>query len=120
MKNLRNVITLVLMTLFSITIYAQSESVVGEWVVGKQNTVIKIAQENEAYTGKIVSSNNEKAEIGKLMVKDVKQVEGQWKGKVYSPKRKKWYDTTFIPNKKELNIELSVGFFNKTITWVEK
>ena len=121
MKNLKNVITVILMTLFSITNYAQSQSdVVGEWVVGKQNTVIKIEQNDGIYSGTIISSDNPKAEIGKLMVKDLKEKKGKWKGKTYSPKRKEWYDAEFIPKENTLDVKIKVGFFSKTMEWERK
>jgi uncharacterized protein (DUF2147 family) len=121
MKNLKNVITVVFMTLFSITNYAQSQSeVAGDWVVGKQNTVIKIEQNDGIYCGTIISSDNPKAEIGKLMVKDLKLKKGKWKGKTYSPKRKEWYDAEFIPKENTLDVKIKVGFFSKTIEWVRK
>lgn len=121
MKNLKNVITVVLMTLFSITNYAQSQSdVAGDWVVGKQNTVIKIEQHNNVYSGKIISSDNPKAKIGNLMVKELKQKNGEWKGKVYSAKRKEWYDAEFIPKENMLDVKIKVGFFSKTMEWLRK
>ena len=121
MKNLKNVITVVFMTLFSITNYAQSQSeVAGDWVVGKQNTVIKIEQNDGIYCGTIISSDNPKAEIGKLMVKDLKLKKGKWKGKTYSPKPKEWYDAEFIPKENTLDVKIKVGFFSKTIEWVRK
>lgn len=121
MKNLRNVITVILMTIFCITNYAQSKSAIaGEYIVGKQNTVVKIEQNDGIYSGTIIFSDNPKAEIGKLMVKDLKEKKGKWKGKTYSPKRKEWYDTEFIPKKNSLDIKIKVGFFSKTIEWVRK
>ena len=81
MKNLRNVFVLLIISLFSLNSFAQSE-VSGDWVVGKKNTVVKIEQDNGIYIGKIVSSDNSNAEIGKLMVKELKQTKGTWKGKV--------------------------------------
>jgi hypothetical protein len=50
MKNIKIVITVVLMTIFSITNYAQSPSdVAGEYIVGKQNTLVKIEQQECIY-----------------------------------------------------------------------
>ncbi|MCP4552386.1 MAG: DUF2147 domain-containing protein [Bacteroidetes bacterium] len=121
MKNLKNVITVVLMTIFSITSHAQSPSdVAGEYIVGKQNTVVKIEQQEGIYTGEIISSDNPNAKIGKLMVKDLKEKKGKWKGKVYAPKRKEWYDAEFIPQGNTLAVQIKVGFMSKTMKWIRK
>jgi len=121
MKNLRNVITVVLITIFSITSYAQSKSdIAGEYVVGEQNTIVKIEPQEDVFSGKITSSDNPKAKIGNLMVKELKQTKGKWKGKLYSPKRKEWFDAEFIPKKNTLDVKIKVGFFSKTIEWERK
>ncbi len=118
MKKLRNLFTLALITLVSFTINAQSEDkVAGEYHLGKQNTIIKIAQADGVYKGKIIASDNPKAKIGKQMVKDLKEKEGKWMGKIYSPKREEWYDAEFVPNEKQLIVKLKVGFFSKTLEW---
>ncbi|APG64484.1 hypothetical protein LPB136_03500 [Tenacibaculum todarodis] len=119
MKNLRNVIVLITISLFSINSFAQSD-VVGEWVLGEQNSVVKIEQQDGFYCGEIMSSDNPKAEIGKLMVKELKQTKDTWKGKVYSPKRKKWYDAEFVPKENLLEVKIKVGFFSKTMEWKRK
>lgn len=119
MKNLGNLVVLIAISLFSLNSFAQSD-VLGEWIVGKQNTVIKIEQQAGVYYGKIISSDNSKVKIGKLMVKDLKEKKGKWKGNTYSPKRKEWYDAEFIPKENTLDIKIKVGFFSKTIEWVRK
>ena len=114
---MKNIFAIVIISLFSFTSFAQS-GVSGNWVVGEQNTVIKIKKGDNSHSGKIVSSDNPEAKIGKLMVKDLKQdKKGNWKGKVYSPKRKEWYDAEFTRKGEILEVTISVGFFSKTIEW---
>jgi uncharacterized protein (DUF2147 family) len=121
MRNLRNGIIVVLMALFSITNYAQSPSDVdGEYTLGERNTVVKIEKQNEVYSGKIISSDNPKAKIGKLIIKDLKLKKGKWRGKIYAPKRKEWYDAEFTPKENSLEITIKVGFMSKTINWKRK
>lgn len=121
MKKLKNVITGILMTIFSFTSYAQSPSdIEGEYIVGKQNTVVKIERQEGVYTGKIISSDNPNVKIGKLMVKDLKGKKGKWKGKIYAPKRNEWYDAEFKNKRNKLYVEVSVGFFSKTVEWIRK
>lgn len=119
MKKSSNIVALLMISLFSINSFAQTD-LSGEWIVGEQNTVVKIEQHNSIYSGKIISSDNPKVEDGKLMVKELKQTKGKWTGKVYSPKRKHWYDAEFIQKGNILNVEISVGFFSKTIEWIKK
>jgi len=118
MKSIRT-LAIAVITLFSVSMYAQSD-ISGTYVLGKKNTVVKIEQEETVFNGKIMSSDNPKAEIGKLMVKDLKVKKGKWKGKIYSPKRKEWYDAEFIPKENTLDVKIKVGFFSKTIEWVRK
>jgi uncharacterized protein (DUF2147 family) len=121
MRNLRNGIIVVLMIIFSTTGYAQSNAgLTGEYIVGEQNTIVKIEQQDDVYSGKIMSSDNSNVKIGKLMVKDLEQTRGKWKGKVYAPKRKEWYDAEFILKENTLDIKIKVGFFSKTIEWLRK
>lgn len=119
MKNLGNIFLVLIISLFSMNSYAQSD-LSGEWIVGEQNTVVKIEQQNGIYSGKIISSDNPKVKIGNLMVKELKETKDKWKGKAYSPKRKEWYDAEFIQKGNKLNIEIKVGFFSKTVEWTKK
>jgi len=110
MKNLRNVFALVVIRLFSFTSFAQS-NVAGNWIVGEKNTVIKIKKDSESHSGKIISSDNPEAKIGRLMVKDLKQgKKGNWAGKVYSPKREEWYDAEFTPKGNILEVKYQLAF----------
>jgi uncharacterized protein (DUF2147 family) len=118
MKNIKKVLVVMIIGLFSFNGFAQSD-VTGNWVVGEQNTVVKMEQERSIYSGKIISSDNPKAEIGEPMVKDLIQgKKGKWEGQVYSPKRKEWYDAEFKVKGNTLEISISVGFFSKTMKWV--
>ncbi|MGB0880688.1 MAG: DUF2147 domain-containing protein [Polaribacter sp.] len=119
MKKLRNVVVLIAISLFSLNSFAQSD-IAGKYVVGEQNTIVKIEPQEDVFLGKITSSDNPKAKIGKLMVKDLKEKKGKWKGKVYSPKRKEWFDAEFIPKKNTLDVKIKVGFFSKTMKWTRK
>ncbi|MBT3302314.1 MAG: DUF2147 domain-containing protein [Bacteroidetes bacterium] len=118
MKNLRNIFIMLTINLFTINSFAQSD-LAGAWMVGGQNTIVKIEQQNDIYSGRIISSDNPKVKIGRLMVKDLKQTKGKWEGKVYSPKQKEWYDAEFTKKENKLNIEISVGFFSKTVEWTK-
>ena len=102
---MKNMLLVLIITLFSSNIFGQA-NISGEWVVGEQNTVVKIEKKNGAYTGKIISSDNPKAKIGQLMVKEVQQKKNKWEGKIYSPKRKEWYDAEFSKKGNNLDVEI--------------
>ena len=118
MKILKKILVVLVAGLFSLNVFGQSD-LSGEWIVGKKNTHIKFYKSESGYVGKIVSSDNPKAEIGKLMVKDLKQIKGTWKGKVFSPKRNKWFSAEFTPETDKLKIKISAGFFSKKTEWIK-
>lgn len=121
MKTSRNIITILLLTLFNVTSYAQSEyNLAGEYIIGEQNTIVKIVEQDNVYSGKVIASESPKAKIGNLMVKELKQTKGKWKGKVYAPRRKKWIDAEFTPKENSLEIKVKVGFMSKTMEWKRK
>ena len=67
-------------------------SPIGVWNTGTDDTKVEIAEADGSYVGSIVSSGNSKVKIGKQLLKDIK-VDGKgWKGKLYAPKKGKWFD----------------------------
>lgn len=119
MNIFRNFFTILMLSIMSKSVFAQSDFS-GKWYVGEKNTVVKLEKTNSVYTGKIIASDDPKAEIGKLIVKDLKETNGKWKGKLYAPKRKEWYDAEFKLKADKLIIKISVGHFSKTIEWLNK
>lgn len=116
MKNI--VLTLCILSSI-IAVHAQG-SLKGIWNTGKDNTKIEITQEEDVYIGKIISSDNVNAKIGNQLLKDVRLVDGEWKGKLYAPKKKKWLDAVVKEENKQLFITVSAGFMSKTITWTQE
>lgn len=115
---MKNIFLLLTLSLFSFSVFAQSD-LSGKWNTGEQHTIIKIEQHDGVSTGTIISSDNPNAKIGNVMVKELKQKKSSWKGKVYSQKRKEWYNAEFSPNGNTLNVVISVGFFSKTLEWTK-
>lgn len=114
MKKVIIVAALLVGTLYT---YAQS-SIQGLWNTGKQNTIVKITEANNTIEGKILSSDNSKAPLGKLILKDVKATEeGSYKGKLYSVKIKRWFDASFTAKEQQLIVNISAGWRNKTVEW---
>ncbi|MFN0082894.1 MAG: hypothetical protein ACKVOM_10290 [Ferruginibacter sp.] len=97
---------------FALTINAQ-QTINGIWASGKENTKIEILNT----TGKIHSSANEKATVGKLIIKELKNIDNTYKGKLFIIKKNKWVDAVFVSNKNILTVTISAGFQKKTIVW---
>jgi uncharacterized protein (DUF2147 family) len=116
MKNLRIMILVTVLSLFSITVFSQND-ISGRWNTGDQNTVIKIEQQDGVYIGKIISSDNPEVKQGKVILKDVKPKKDGWTGKIYAPRRGEWYDADITINGNKMKLEMSVGFFSKYIEW---
>lgn len=106
------------MFLLTITMHAQ-QSLVGSWNTGKDNTKIEITAENGVYEGKIVSSDNTNAKIGNQILKDIKLVSGKWQGKMYSPKKNKWYNAVLEEKGDQLLVTVKAGMMSKTLEWIK-
>lgn len=94
-----------------------AQSIAGTWNTGQDNTKIQITESNSVYSGKVVSSDNDQVKIGKLFLKEVKSVGGEWKGKIYSPKKDTWYNATIVPKGEQLLVTVKSGMASRTITW---
>lgn len=95
------------------------QSIVGIWNTGKDNTMVEIKSENGLYSGKIVSSDNVNAKKGTLLLKDVKSVNGKWRGKMYAPKKQEWFDTVIELKGDKLLLTVKSGMMSKTVEWTK-
>ena len=102
----------------AITMHAQA-SLSGIWNMGQDNTIIEITEVNGTYEGRIKSSENANAKIGNLILKDVKSIAGKWNGKLYSPKKKEWFDAVLKAEGKQLLVTIKSGRMNKTLEWAK-
>ena len=106
----------VALTFCSLSVFAQSE-LAGTWDTGDDNTLIEIAETEGQMTGIIKSSDNSKAQIGNVILKDLKKEDDHYSAKLYAAKRGKWYDAEISPKANLLEITISVGFISKTLEW---
>lgn len=107
------------MLLSVMTMNAQ-ESLLGVWNTGTDNSKIEIAEVDGTYEGKLVSSDNAKAKIGKLIIKDLKSVDGEWKGKLFAAKKGKWLDAVFKEKGNQLLVTVGSGWKSKTLEWTKE
>lgn len=106
------------MVLMTMAMNAQSP-IAGTWNTGQKNTKIEIVESGDVYVGKIASSDNSDAKIGKTLIKDIAYTDGEWKGQIYLLKREEWAEATFTPKGDILEITVGSGFMSKTIEWTK-
>jgi hypothetical protein len=107
---------LIAFSIFSYSVFGQP-NLIGTWNTGQDNTIIEITEIDGIPSGKIKTSDNPKAAIGNVILKDVKKKGEIWKGKIYAAKRQEWYDAEISQKGNVIKIEISVGFFSKTVVW---
>ena len=111
------VLTTFFLLMFSIVFTSAQQSLEGLWKTGKEETLIEISYSNEQLIGKIKSSKNEQAEIGKIILKNLQSEGNKWVGKIYAVKRKEWYSVKIVPQKEKLDLKIGSGLFSKTLEW---
>ncbi len=111
------VLTTFFLLMFSIVYTSAQQSLEGLWKTGKEETLIEISYLNEQLIGKIKSSKNEQAEIGKIILKNLQSEGNKWVGKIYAVKRKEWYSVKIVPQKEKLDLKIGSGLFSKTLEW---
>ena len=111
------VLTTFFLLMFTIVYTSAQQSLEGLWKTGKEETLIEISYLNEQLIGKIKSSKNEQAEIGKIILKNLQSEGKKWVGKIYAVKRKEWYSVKIVPQKEKLDLKIGSGLFSKTLEW---
>ena len=109
-------IILIAFSILSNCIFGQS-NLTGTWDTGEDNTIIEIIEIDGKPVGKLKSSDNLKAQIGNVILKEVNKNGKTWKGKIYAAKRQEWYDAEITQKGDVLEINIRVRFFRKTVLW---
>ncbi|MDB3926937.1 MAG: DUF2147 domain-containing protein [Flavobacteriales bacterium] len=139
-------ITLLFGLLFSLTTFAQSDAILGEWYTADKDAVVTIFTDGKTISGKTTwmeepndSKGNPKLDkenpdenlrsrkrMGlKIMQDFVYKGDNVWEdGKIYKPSNGKTYGgTATLVNKNTLELEgylISLPFIGKTSTWTRK
>jgi uncharacterized protein (DUF2147 family) len=111
------VLTTLFLLMFSIVYSSAQQSLEGLWKTGKEETIIEISFSSEQLIGKIKSSNNEEAEMGKIILKALRSEGNKWVGKIYAVKRKKWYNVEIISKEEVLELKISFGLMTRSLQW---
>lgn len=99
------------------TISMAQPSILGRWNIGQENTVIEVKETAGKIEGRIVTSDHTKVPIGRLILKDVYRVNQNFKGKLYSLRKGKWFDTEFYLKQEKMEVAITVGWATRKINW---
>ena len=92
-------------------------SILGRWNIGQENTVIEVKETAGKIEGRIVTSDHTKVPIGRLILKDVYRVNQNFKGKLYSLRKGKWFDAEFYLKQEKMEVAITVGWATRKINW---
>lgn len=87
----------------------------GIYRTGENNTKIEIKENGGVYSGIVIASD--KAERGILILKDITPIGGEWKGQLFSAKKKKWYKAVLKREEDQLLITVNAGIAKRTVRW---
>lgn len=97
-------------------LFAQ-DSIQGIWQTGEENTKVETYEKDGEWFGKIISSDNEKAKIGKDILLHFTKSKSKWNGKLYAAKRDKILDAEIVPGKDMMKLKVRAGIFKKELSW---
>ncbi len=113
---MKKLVLIAVIIISSLQIMAQ-ELTQGIWNTGEENTLIETYQKDGMWYGKIISSDNSKAKIGKDILQSFSKKDDRWKGKLFAARKGKLVDATIVPTGNELKITVSAGMFKKKLKW---
>jgi len=108
---------LILVSIITMTSLAAQSALDGRWNTGEDNTIIQTYVKDDAWYGKIVSSDNPKAKIGTNILRGFKKEGDKWIGKLYAAKRDKIMKSEIRLIDSALNITVFAGFITRNLTW---
>jgi uncharacterized protein (DUF2147 family) len=110
-------ILIVLLSLFTIFQNPPEHIIIGTWNTLEDNTTIQIIEQKGILFGRIKASDNTKAQVGRLILKDLVKSGNEWTGKIFAVKKNEWYDVEITSEKNRLKLKIQVGFVHKNLIW---
>jgi hypothetical protein len=95
----------------------QHHELSGIWDTNKDNIKVEIYKKDGTCFGEIVSSDNAKAKIGTVILKDFILNNGIWEGKFYSVYRDKLVNALMQLDKNILKITVLLGQTSELLEW---
>lgn len=93
-----------------------SSLILGKWQTPKENSVIEIKQNGNVLEGVVIKSENKKA-VGQKILRNLKEVDGSWKGNLYAIDKDKLLDITLKPKEDHMEVKVLLGWFSKSSEW---
>lgn len=121
-KTLHQVKRLSLFLIFLLSSFSAlaQQSILGRWNTGQENTVLEVKEVQGKIEGRIVASDHTKAPLGRLILKDVTKENGDIvKGSLYSLRKDKWFEATFAPQSKNMEVILTLGWVTRKFNWIK-
>jgi uncharacterized protein (DUF2147 family) len=110
-------ILIVLLSLFTIFQNLPEHNIIETWNTLEDNTSIQIIEQKGILFGRIKASDNTKAQVGRLILKDLVKSGNSWTGKIFAVKKNQWYDVEITSEKNSLNLKIQIGFLHKNLKW---
>ena len=110
-------ILIIVLSIFSVFQSSSDKTIVGTWITLEDNTKIQIVEEKGMLIGKIKSSDNPNAQVGKLILKDLVKSGNTWIGKIFAVKRKEWIDVEITSDNNSLNLKIQYGIVTRNLIW---
>jgi uncharacterized protein (DUF2147 family) len=112
------VLMLLISISWSVMTFANTGMIEGKWLAKNKSTQIEISQTESGHWQGVVTSAPSKPELeGKQLLSAIVEAPGGYEGKVYAIKKAKHYDAEIKPVDNTLQIEVTAGFFSKTMIW---
>ena len=110
-------ILLFIVSLIAIFQNSNDHNIVGIWNTLEDNTKIEITEQKGVLFGRIKSSDNPKAQVGRMILKDLIKSGNSWTGKIFAVKKNEWYDVEITSKQNNLNLKIQVGLVHKNLIW---
>lgn len=102
-----------------ISLLGQDSSITGKWDAQTKGIIMEIYSSTNDLEGKVVSSEDKKAKPGMLVIRNLKESNGVWKGEFYVPRfGGTWMNVKMEPlNQFTMNVTVSNWLMKKTKVW---
>ena len=116
MNNMKYIALILVTSLFSF-LSPSENNIKGKWNTGVENTIIEIYKTSNGFQGKVISTDKTEIKKNQVVLRNITQKGGVWKGEFYIPTFGMWLDTKLQPRPKEMEVTVYTWLMSKTKTW---